>query len=52
LKSAFSGAQLFSFILDVSTDGKAVLNLAIRSTLGRLDPYQLMDVVEDSSADI
>ena len=34
-------------IPDASTDGKAVLNLAIRCTLGRLDPCQLMDIVED-----
>ena len=35
------------FIPDVSTDGKAVLKLAVRCTLGRLDPQQLVDVVED-----
>lgn len=45
-KLCASAAPLF-FIPDISTDGKAVLKLAIRCTLGRLDPRQLMDVVED-----
>ena len=41
------GENPIVFIPDVSTDGKAVVNLAIRCTLGRLDSDQLMDVVED-----
>lgn len=42
-----TGTKPLLFIPVVSTDGKAVLNLAIRCTFGRLDPCQLMDVVED-----
>lgn len=42
-----TGTNPILFIPDVSTDGKAVVNLAIRCTLGRLDSDQLMDVVED-----
>lgn len=42
-----TGAKPLIFISDVSTDGKAVLNLAIRCTLGRLEPCHLIDVVED-----
>lgn len=36
-----------AFLPDVSTDGRAVFRLALRCTLGQLDPRQLMDVVED-----
>lgn len=42
-----AGADPLFFIPDISTDGKTVLKLAIRCTIGRLDPRQLMDVVED-----
>lgn len=43
-----AGAQPVVFIPDVSPDGLAAAKLALRCTLGRLDPCQLMDVVEDS----
>ena len=46
-KQKLSDPDLGEYIPDVSTDGKAVLKLAIRCTLGRLAPCQLMDVVED-----
>lgn len=42
-----AGMEPRLFVPDVSTDCRAVIKLAIRCTLGRLDPQQLMDVVED-----
>lgn len=42
-----AGTKPLLFIPDVSTNGKAVVKLAIRCTLARLDPCHLMDVVED-----
>lgn len=43
----FGGTKPLVFIPDVSTDGKAVFQLALRCTGHGLDPKQLLDVVED-----
>lgn len=41
------GTKPILFIPDISTDGRAVARLALRCTVGGLDPSQLMDIVED-----
>lgn len=42
-----AGIRPMLFIPDLSTDGWTVCRLAIRCTLGGLEPSQLLDVVDD-----
>lgn len=43
----FPGVWPVAFVPDVSTDGKALLRLALQCTVCGLHPCQLTDVVED-----